>query len=155
MFRQIILMSVIAACSMSCLTMQDVAKNQAATDAILQGEHQLRKIAERTETSSRATGGFFLFVGSYGSSSQQQVIVRFAWQMPDGIYAISSLPLERIRVKLDNAAAVPTIRFNWEPCGYEGPTIQTLMDDHVQYAVVTVRESDWPIDINLPLEKPE
>ncbi|MDP3947637.1 MAG: hypothetical protein Q8Q41_03035 [bacterium] len=122
--------------------------------AILEGEHKLRKMVERTDAKTSTSGGFFLFVGGFDSSAKTSVTVKFAWQMNDGTYAISSLPLEKIRVKLDDGAAVPTIKFRWLP--YDSyrrttPRVQELMDRFVLYAVVTARERDWPVHIQLPL----
>ena len=73
--------------------------------------------------------------------------------MNDGTYAISSLPLEKIRVKLDKEATTPTIKFKWHPWhGNRGtPQVQYLMDYHVIYALITAKEGDWPIQVNLPL----
>ena len=123
--------------------------------AILGGEHKLRKMVERTDMKTSASGGFFLFVGGFETSAKTSVTVKFAWQMNDGTYAISSLPLEKIRVKLDDGAAVPTIKFRWRPYysprPRRTPQVQELMDTFVLYAVVTVRERDWPVHIQLPL----
>jgi len=122
-------------------------------EQILQGEHKLRKMAERTDINSRISGSFFLFVGDITGEVKTSVSVKFAWEMNDGTYAISSLPLEKIRVKLDEKATTPTIKFRW--VRWDRPRsaaqVQTLMDYYVSYAVVTVRESDWPIQVNLPL----
>lgn len=123
-------------------------------EQILNGEHMLRKMAERMDVSSRISGSFFLFVGDLSGTTKTTISVKFAWEMNDGTYALSSLPLEKIRVKLDKKATTPTIKFRWRPyicCGTA--QIQTLMDDYVSYAVVTVRESDWPVQVNLPLNQ--
>src|SRR3989344_5059662 len=69
-----------------------------ATDIVgnvLQGEHQLRKMGQVRESSSSLSGGFFLFVGGVSGSSSNRVNVKFAWQLNDGTYAVSSLPLEK------------------------------------------------------------
>lgn len=120
-------------------------------EEILKGEHKLRKMTERIESDSRVTASFFLIVGDLSATSTSRVLVKFAWQMNDGIYAISSLPLEKFRVKIDEKAETPTIKFRWGP-GYE-KEIQKLMDNHVIYALLTVRERDWPVSIQLPLNK--
>lgn len=127
-------------------------------EKILRGEHKLRKMTERMDVNSGISGGFFLFAGSLSGSTETTASVKFAWEMSDGTYAISSLPLEKIRVKLDEKAIVPTIKFNWEELGLYGSgsqamEIQNLMDRHVHYAVVTIRESDWPVQVNLPLNQ--
>ena len=118
-------------------------------EQILGGEHKLRKMIERTGTNSNISGGFFLFAGALNGGTTTNVLVKFAWEMNDGTYAISSLPLEKIRVKLDEKVATPTIKFRW---GSDNTSdVQHLMDQHVLYAVITARESDWPVQVNLPL----
>lgn len=119
---------------------------------ILKGEHKLRKMTEHAKTDSTVSGGFFLIVGKFNSSTTTRLLVKFAWEMNDGTYAFSSLPLEKIRVKIDEEVATPTIKFRWRRLvGYRTPQIQELMDDHVVYALVTVKGNDWPVQIRLPL----
>ena len=121
-------------------------------EQILKGEHKLRKIAERTDVNSKISGSFFLFVGGLNGKAETTVSVKFAWEMNDGTYALSSLPLEKIRVKLDENATTPTIKFRWTR-SYPNPEVQELMDNYVIYAVISVRESDWPVQVNLPLNQ--
>lgn len=124
------------------------------SEAVLKGEHSLRKMTENTEVNSKISGSFFFLVGGFDGSTKTEMSVKFAWQMNDGTYAISSLPLEKIRVKFDEKATMPRIKFRWLRYGYNRePQTQDLMDCYVLYAVVTVRESDWPIQVNLPLNK--
>lgn len=121
-------------------------------EQILKGEHRLRKMVERTEVNSRISGSFFLFVGDVSGSTKTTLSVKFAWEMNDGVYAISSLPLEKIRVRLDENTTVPTIKFRWRPYnGYGTAEVQDLMNDNVLYAVITVKESDWPVRVDPPL----
>ena len=79
--------------------------------AILRGTHALRRIVESTDHSMQASAGFFLILGEVSASSKDEMKIRFAWRMNDGTYAISTLPLEHIRVKMDEGAVVPTITF--------------------------------------------
>lgn len=123
-------------------------------EILLDGIHQLRKMSERTEVNSRISGGFFLVLGTLEGKSKTTISVKFAWQMNDGTYAISSLPLEKIRVRLDEKIAAPTIEFNrWRRCDVwcAENGLQPLIDDSVEYAVITVKENDWPIQVDLPL----
>lgn len=123
-------------------------------EPILIGEHNLRRMVERTNTNSKISGGYFLFVGGLEGSTETTVSMKFAWQMNDGTYAISSLPIEKIRIKLNEEITTPTIKFRWKRYQYNGtPEIYELMNGWVSYAVVTVKESDWPIQVNLPLSQ--
>jgi len=127
-------------------------KRPSQAEHILNGEHRLRKMSERREVDSSISGGFFLIIGELNASTTTRVSVKFAWEMNDGTYAISSLPLEKIRVKIDKEVATPTIKFRWRRWErHSTPQIQKLMDDYIIYALITVKESDWPIQIKLPL----
>ncbi|MBI3572819.1 MAG: hypothetical protein HY092_01300 [Candidatus Kerfeldbacteria bacterium] len=123
-------------------------------DAVLRGHHSLRKVVEWADHQSRIDGGFFLVFGGINSSTSENLRVKFAWRMNDGTYAISSLPLEQIRIKIDDRVTVPTIQFAfshpWDS-GYDSDDPQYLMGRYVQYAVVTVRDQDWPVKIQMPL----
>lgn len=123
-------------------------------EQILKGEHKLRKMVERSENNSKISGNFFLIFGGLDGSTTTKVLIKFAWEMNDGTYALSSLPLEKIRVKLDEKATEPTIKFRWQRWNeYRTAQIQELMDYYVLYAVLTVREGDWPIKVGLPLNQ--
>lgn len=120
-------------------------------EQILKGEHRLRKMAERTDVKSRTASSSFLVFGGLSTTIETNLSVKFAWEMNDGTYAISSLPIEKIRIKFDEKAIVPTIKFRWYRCHVLCEDVQKLMNDNVSYAVVTVREEDWPVQVNLPL----
>ncbi len=118
---------------------------------ILKGEHCLRKMMEKTEVNSKISGSFFLLGGSFSGETEEITSVKFAWKMNDGTYAISSLPLEKIRVKFDETATTPTIKFRWLHYDLSECPTQYLMNNQIFYAVITVKEKDWPTQINLPL----
>ena len=73
--------------------------------------------------------------------------------MNDGTYAISTLPIEKIRVKFDNNVTTPTVDFDSGKIRYEwenNSDLEYVINHYVNYAILTVRESDWPSQINLP-----
>lgn len=118
-------------------------------ESLLKGEHQLRKMVEKEELFGTMSGGFFLFIGAIDGEMKSQTNVKFAWEMNDKTYAISSLPLERFRIKFDESSTVPTIKFRWNR--WDGTDLQALMDRRVVYALITCKKSDWPVQIKLPL----
>ena len=76
---------------------------------------RLRDQGERTHVRGVLDGGFFLFIGGVRGHIQQESvdIVRFAF-LDNDEYAIVTLPLERIRIKLDaGLQGDPLIRFNF------------------------------------------
>jgi hypothetical protein len=127
-------------------------------ESVLEGEHPLRKMAERSETNSTTSGNFFMFAGIGGGGisgeSKTDIYVKFAWKMNDGDYALSSLPFEKIRVRFDEKIVTPNIKFRWHRWTWgRVPEIQELMEKNISYAIITVKESDWPIQVNLPLNE--
>lgn len=131
----------------------DLADPKASdAETILKGTHPLRRMVPTEETNSNLSGGYFLFYGGIKGETQTSQRVKFAWLMNDGIsYPISSLPLEKIRVQFNDTISIPTIRYRWRWANQGIEDVQHYMDHFVHYAVVTVREEDWPVQINLPM----
>jgi len=158
--------------------------------------HKLRKVFVRDDEitvhhpgHSNFSAGFFLILGSVTSSHTEgtetkQIVthVRFAWEIEDETYIITTLPLEKIRIKLVASTTTPTVSFfldrqaiwnaTWELTHYrsyqEGKNladlnIRRVLDDHfnphqalsryLAYVTITVSENDWPTNINLPMNK--
>lgn len=114
---------------------------------ILKGEHQLRKVAAKIDVDSRTTTSYFMFTSvREGSNIVHNFSVKFSWMMNDGSYMLSSLPLDKIRVRFDVSYEVPTIKFRWKPS--KTTDISELMRSNIVYAVITTKESDWPIPLN-------
>lgn len=121
---------------------------------ILVGEHRLRRMAEYMDVNPKISASFFVVMGSISNTTNTIVSVKFAWEMNDGIYAISSLPLEKIRIKIDEKVLTPTIKFRWSLSRVDTPNqIQDLMEKNVIFAVLTLKEDDWPINVKLPLSQ--
>lgn len=120
---------------------------------LFRGEHLLRKMVSIQDENCRMSGGFFLFVGGFDLERTNEINVKFAWQCSDGSYIISSLPLEKFRIKFDEKKKEPTIKFRWVPVYANYLTSQDLMNGYVKYVLITCKEEDWPTDIKLPLNK--
>ncbi|OHA27022.1 MAG: hypothetical protein A3D52_00990 [Candidatus Taylorbacteria bacterium RIFCSPHIGHO2_02_FULL_44_36] len=156
--------------------------------------HQLRKmfveekeVIVRKPSRDNLSGGFFLFIGGVsgeykeGTTTKYQVThVRFAWEIKDNTYVITTLPLEKIRIKLVEKADTPTVSFSLDEFKvnkrfenlqfprdmYEnvkrrvendlGRILRNYYNPHealteyLDYAVFTVGDGDWPKNINLP-----
>lgn len=130
----------------------------------LGGERTLRKMTSYAGEKVEGSGSFFFFCGSASVTSESQMSVIFAWEMNDGSYQISSLPMTKIRVKFDNQVDSPTIRFillelnfidkaRIDSPEYMMAHIQEYLNKRVNYAVLTVKESDWKPDVQLPLNQ--
>lgn len=117
----------------------------------LSGTHILRRFAARevTTTSSHSSGGFFLVFGGYSSNSTttQQIKVKFAWLNNEGEYVLSELPINKIRVKVDSTINTPYVKFKWTERSFmydiEDPMSPVI------YMVVTCKEEDFPINIDI------
>jgi hypothetical protein len=126
----------------------------------LGGDHQLRKLMpERTTTTQQTSisGGFFFFVGGLNGSTttSSEITVTFAWQMADGAYAIDTVPLSKIRIRLDDKATAPSARFRWTtPTAFTGGGARftaTWYDNLIEEVTFTCRPEDWPVSITMPL----
>lgn len=152
----------LAGCEVDVKAQADASKKQEDT-FVLAGEHSLRKMMPAVESKeTKTSGSFFLIMGGVNSETKTSLAVRFAWQLQDGSYAISSLPLEKFRVKLDPQNTAPTIKFRWRSMsrdgmfGYYCPSddLQCLMEKgFVSYAIVICKPEDWPTGIQLPMNK--
>ncbi|MDB5188930.1 MAG: hypothetical protein JWM92_528 [Candidatus Nomurabacteria bacterium] len=124
----------------------------------LRGTHRLRKMTETSGSSIHNSSAFFLLGGSTQTDLQSGLVISFAWQMNDtSTYQLSTLPIGKIRVKFDEKAAIPTIKFIWrhyrsidQQEEYEVDVNEMLK--HIDFAVLTVRPKDWTTQIQLPLD---
>ncbi len=119
---------------------------------VLQGEHALRKMGQLVGTTTKSSQCFFLVAYNQNEKKETTVMIKFSWQMNDGNFAISSLPLEKFRFKLDNKTTSPTIKFRWE-LSSNNPNLQEVMNTKIVYALLTIREDQWPVDIDLPMNR--
>lgn len=129
------------------------------------GKHSLQRLVQYSETESQLSGGGFFFlgtgVGSISGETKNNYSVKFAWKSnEDGSFIISSIPLEKVRVKFDEKIEVPQVEFklycNRDYCGEDwllrNYGQQRLIDDgYIIYATITVKSSDWPLKIEMPL----
>lgn len=129
-------------------------EKESCTTQIFKGNHTLRKFNTSIQQAKSTSAGFFFFFGSYDSKESNNKIVTFAWKGNDDIYTISSLPINRIRVKIDDSVDTPYVKFRWTSQVYGCDNIENLVDRFVYYAVVCCKSSDWTLDINLNEEKP-
>jgi len=138
--------------------------------------HKLRKMFVSTEKitvkepgKGHLSGGFFLFFGGISGDYQEgtetsKLIthVRFAWEQKDNVYIITTLPLEKFRVKLVETA-LPTASFSlkeftmkeWDDDKFRQTIINSSegWDAQVDYVTFTISKDDWPTDIRLPLNQ--
>lgn len=122
-------------------------------EKLMSGTHQLREMNSQTGTAGHMSGNFLGFSGSAGSQTE----VTFAWKANDGSYVISTIPIEELRIRFDPRASIPTIEFsrargmNGIDYSTYGDDIQGYLKNFLIYGTLTIREEDWPKNIELPL----
>ena len=128
----------------ACSNAPDPAPAQSANYGVYTGTHLLRQIQPVTHSGSSISGAYFLFAGGISGSSSQETVVTFAWRGNDDTYRFTTLPLEKIRIHIDDSCVLPYVRFRWatHPDG----------DDAIKYVVLGVNSRDWPERIKVPLQ---
>lgn len=168
----------LALAASGCRTIHDQTQENKVEQKRLDGVHNLRKMFPTNDTHTaptQASGGYFLFGGSFsytGEKTTSEPVVYFAWQdNEDGAYAISSVPLSRVRIEL-GSYTTPRAYFLWhQTCrnrndmDYDGIRVThyhegvcTIADTSadafqgVDEVTFQVNYNDWPEQINLPLQ---
>lgn len=77
----------------------------------LESPHALRKMTESKEPRASLDGEFFLFFGAISGNAQVIHGVKFAWDLGDSLYPITSVPLEKVRVRTTQKVENPTVSF--------------------------------------------
>jgi hypothetical protein len=123
------------------------------------GERSLRKMKSSDGIKSKTSTSFFLFCGSTTSSNESQSMVYFSWKVNDSIYQISSIPMTKVRMNFNEKATEPTVRFlcnDFEPFGSSVNDLPNKVQWYIDHCVdgleIKVRESDWAMDVQLPME---
>ena len=101
------------------------------------GQFLLRKVKQKDETEGH------IWIGKYtGSGSiKQDLYVYIAFLDKDSTYAIKKLKWDQVRIKTKNVEQ-PYVEFKYANWKYR---IEFL------YALITCKDSDWPIEYDMPL----
>lgn len=121
-----------------------------------QGEHKLRKMFVQRTSQTESSASFFLIVGDFHQKTTVRREVQFAWQMMDGAYALSTVPLNKVRIKPDASKKEPTISLNYDgsiinSCTGAWEYLAANLGECVNFITINVRDEDWPLHIELPL----
>jgi hypothetical protein len=106
-------------------------------------------------------GGFFVFgIGAGGGGSSSTSILKktvtFAYKYEDD-YIVTSLPLSKIRIRLDKECKQPTVSFKVRTNASFYVINEHILNDTdfkyvVIYARITCHPNMWKVNINMPLE---
>lgn len=150
--------------------------------------HKLHRMVMRQEEvtmrnpgQGNLSGGFFLFLGGvqgeYQGGSEATYVstqIRFFWDLGDNVYTMTTLPLEKIRIRIVDDIDIPTVEFYLNEriindafthagvgrveiverdlrailCNYSNP--YEALDKYLEYAIFSVKAEDWPENINFP-----
>lgn len=136
--------------------MIDHKKSCETNDKYFSGTFKLRKIGMQTstETTSDSKGSFFLFMGSYSSSSKSQTInkVRICFLNFRNEYEFKEFDIDNCTIKIDNSIDVPYIKFRYNKDlspYYYGGSYENRSKSVVSGIIIHRKDSDFKPNINI------
>ena len=69
--------------------------------------------------------------------------VEFMWQTFDGSYAMSEVPVDKFRVKIDEYADQPYVKFRWTRCR-SASDLKSAIQNNVSYVLMVCDREDCP-----------
>lgn len=74
---------------------------------------ELRQLVQETETTKYSSASFFLIAGGYSQSEYKETKVK-VFAKVDGRYRLIEMPIEYIRINIDNKLSKPNIVIEYE-----------------------------------------
>ena len=123
--------------------------NQKLINQYFTGEHSLRRLAAKQQFSGQFAGEYFMFGGGHiNGQGQTYSTVQFAWTYEPGMWTITELPLDRVKVNIKQDVDHPTITFFMHGADDSANNgdwdVNGLAAQYTAYVVITCRDSDWP-----------
>ncbi|MBI5467064.1 MAG: hypothetical protein HY975_02510 [Candidatus Kerfeldbacteria bacterium] len=123
---------------------------------------ELRSLSELGDTTAVPVhDGPWFVVTTSGKHGLADARLACYWRMNNGAYGLAILKWERIRLKIDETAASPSLAFAFEadraryfrdmdlrtyrPNGFDNLTPQELIDRFAHYPILTIRPTDLAI----------
>lgn len=120
------------------------------SDVLLNKEFKIRKMMNTS--SQNTSGGFFLFVGSVGSSTSTNVT--FAWEIDTNKYINSTFNITRIVIELDTNIQSPVVEFGvYNSRDYKFENNPLNINWYIDWATIRCHPDQWKVDINLPYQE--
>lgn len=110
------------------------------TDDVFGGNHAL------VPTKIDSITGERLYVKFVGDK------MRYAWMTNDTECVTSLIPVTKVRVKINDNASTPYIKYRWIPGKHADGDIQSLVDTWVVYAVLVCSVKDCPEELAVPIQ---
>lgn len=73
---------------------------------------ELRQLVQETTTESKTTASFFLISGSYKSNTEEVITIK-VFAKVEGRYRFIDIPIEKIRIVIDNELQKPTLEIEY------------------------------------------
>ena len=107
---------------------------------VLEGEHFVNVLRLSNDSTLTPQNRYFLL-------KENGTKLTFSWTLPDSTTIVSTIPMDKVRMKFDTYTEVTTIKFRWRPKGEAGSNWDEIFKDYVSYMVVSCKESDFPLYI--------
>lgn len=131
------------------------------------GEHQLERHKIDSNLKGSFSGSFFLASGGISGEIGSYDYLKFAWRTQGNRIIVSSLPLNKIVVVIDETQKTPTIKFKFKlTILYDHYRLGKLTNEgadfnqnvfidsqYISYAVVRINSEDLEKEIYLPFNK--
>lgn len=107
------------------------------------GNHELLSLSNYDKQHSSSSGGVFLVFGSWKSENEIIQGVKYTWKNNNGEYMLSTLPVDRVRLVIDDTYVNPYVKFRWQGCNYMR---ESDWQSYIEYAVFHVNKSNIVYD---------
>jgi len=94
----------------------------------------LRQLSNVTETNQSSSGSFMLFFASYRSETTNEDMIK-VFAKVDGSYRFLEIPMEMVKIKLDNTVTRPYVQIYYEEFFFKKPTDTQICDSMNDYYV--------------------
>lgn len=104
---------------------------QNTCENVFRGEHKLMCILPDT----------------IGSQCQYAIVsndnIKYMWLMNDTTYHMSTVPISKVRIKIDENVYEPYVKYRWCACN-SASDVQAAINDNVVYMVLVCSSADCP-----------
>ena len=111
---------------------------------------ELRQLINSENTKTKSYGSYFLIGGSYSNKTETDISIK-VFAKVDGYFRVVNIPIENVRVNINNNIDKPTLQINYTE---EKLTGSNLLDNHsynINYYIINCPERYLPEKL-LPIE---
>lgn len=139
---------------LGCSDSSSTSRPMSRVGQMLEGTHPIKAFSQpSTVVHGSIEGSYFLFAGELNGKLGTTTNVKFMWENNNQEYLIASLPVTKVRFKIDNSLTIPNVRFRWRHSNFADPdyslSMDTIMQHNVIYALITCPEKDLPSQMEI------